>query len=80
VWDRIWSEYLDERKGEVLVRIWKEKEKAKKAKEEKNMEKSRIRERNRNGEGEKAMKRREREEGLNLEQGSVDGCMRKQIL
>jgi len=44
VWDRIWSQDLDEWKGEVLVRIWKEKEKAKRAKEEKNMEKSRIRE------------------------------------
>jgi len=39
VWDKIWSEDLDERKGEVLVRIWKGKEKAKRVKEEKNMEK-----------------------------------------
>jgi len=44
-----WSEDLDERKGEVLVRIWKEKEKAKRAKEERNMEESKIRERNKDG-------------------------------
>jgi len=30
IWKRIkWSENLDERKGELLVRIWKEKEKLK---------------------------------------------------
>jgi len=34
VWDRIWSENLDERKGEVLVKIWKGKERAKKRKRE----------------------------------------------
>jgi len=26
-WDRIWSEDLDEEKGEVLVKIWKTKDK-----------------------------------------------------
>jgi len=30
IWDRIWSEDLDEEKGEVLVRIWKTKEKIRK--------------------------------------------------
>jgi len=53
VWDRIWSEDLDKRKGEVLVRIWKGKEKAKRVKEEKNMEKNRRRESNRDGENKK---------------------------
>jgi len=41
VWVRIWSKDLDERKGKVLVKIWKEKEKAKRAKEKKNMEERR---------------------------------------
>jgi len=26
IWKRIWSEDLDERKGEILVRLWKSKE------------------------------------------------------
>jgi len=30
IWDRIWSEDLDEEKGEVLVKIWKAKEKIEK--------------------------------------------------
>jgi len=30
IWDRIWSEDLDEEKGEVLVKIWKVKEKIEK--------------------------------------------------
>jgi len=42
VWDRIWSENLDyEKKGEMLVKIWKGKEKAKRAKEKKNIEENR---------------------------------------
>jgi len=44
---------MDERKEEVLVRIWKENEKAKRAKENRNIEECRIRERNRDGKGEK---------------------------
>jgi len=43
VWERIWSEDLNERKEEVLVRIWKEKENAKRAKENRNIEKRKIR-------------------------------------
>jgi len=29
IWKRVWSEDLDERKGEVLVRLWKRKERTK---------------------------------------------------
>jgi len=54
VWDRIWSEDLDERKGEVLVKIWKGKEKTKRAKEKKNIEESRRSVGDRNGKDEES--------------------------
>jgi len=33
IWDKVWSEDLDERKGELLVKIWKEKEKIRRKRE-----------------------------------------------
>jgi len=33
MWEKIWNDDLDARKGEVLIRIWKGKEKIKRAKE-----------------------------------------------
>jgi len=36
IWKKIWSEDLDDRKGELLVRIWKEKEKLKRTKRNRN--------------------------------------------
>jgi len=45
IWKRIWSEDLNERKGELLVRIWKIKEKLKRKKWDRNLEERRVGER-----------------------------------
>jgi len=42
IWERISSEDLDEKKGELLVRIWKTKEKLKKPESDKNSKERRL--------------------------------------
>jgi len=49
IWKRIWSEDLDEKKGEILKRIWKTKEKVKRREEEENLEERKIGERKEDG-------------------------------
>jgi len=51
VWNRIWDEDLDEVKGELLVRIWKEKERRRKGEKMRKREEIRSREERRSEHG-----------------------------